>query len=90
MRSLEINAMSACLAVNPVSLHGSLAGEGVFELNHTSVLPWVFTSVQEVDVVPLDVEAAIEAIDLSDGRGRREITEDFSAVILPVVIVKGN
>ena len=90
MWGLEVNAMSACLAVNPLSFHGSLAGEGVLELDHTGVLPWVFTSVQEVDVVSFDVEAAIEAVDLSDGGRRCEITEDFSAVILPVVIVKGN
>ena len=63
-RGVEVDAVCACVALDVGGVHGRLRGRWVLQLTHGSILPWILTTVQEEDVVSLDVEATVEFVGL--------------------------
>lgn len=85
---MEIDTMAASIAFDVCSLHGSLRTKWMLKLSHGCILPWVFTSIQEVDVVSLDIKSTEELIDFSDCWILHEITEDSMAVVVPIIHIQ--
>jgi len=86
VRSMDVHAVTTVCAVNVANVAASL-GSRVVELHsHASPLPWIFTSVGEVDVRSRDVQCTVPFV--GRDRPRNDIlTEDCLAVRDPEGIV---
>ena len=60
----EVSAVSTCITLDVVSRHGLLRSVWVSQFPHTCILPWVFTPVQEEDIVASDVQTTIVLVGL--------------------------
>lgn len=87
LRGVEVNAVSTCVTLNVGNSHSLLGRVGVAELAHGRILPWVLATVQEEDVVTLDIEATIEPVGVVS-LGLDLSSEDALAVVGPEVVTK--
>mmetsp|Transcript_34209 Transcript_34209/g.33413 ORF Transcript_34209/g.33413 Transcript_34209/m.33413 type:complete len:214 (-) Transcript_34209:187-828(-) len=62
MRSAKVHTVSAVITINVNCSHSRLSGR-IVDGSHGSVLPGIFSSVGEHNVLPLDIQASIHGID---------------------------
>ena len=62
LRSMEVDTVSARVAVDVVSVHRFLRSCWVTQMAHGCVLPRVLAAVEEENIVTLDIEAAIVSV----------------------------
>jgi len=82
---VEITAMSTVCAFNIVSSQVLLSVGWVFEISHTSILPWIFNGVDEEDVISSHGSVSVVRVGILNGWWSQFEIECSLAVIDPVV-----
>lgn len=79
---MKVNAMATIGTVNVTVLHVLFLS--TLKLFHTSILPRVFSSIEEINILLLDAGSIIHFINLFPCRAWHSLTEDSLAVISPI------
>ena len=56
---IHVDAMAASITFDVDRLHGALGGGRMLDFGHCAILPRVFTTVEEDDVVAFNVKATV-------------------------------
>jgi uncharacterized membrane protein YeiH len=80
---VEVNTVSAVVAVDVNGLHSSLSSL-ILDLGETGVLPRVFNCIGENDLVTSDVEATIPIVVEVDSGRANGVIKDVLAELKPI------
>ena len=61
---MSVDTMGTRVALDVVGGHGALGSLWVLKLTHGSILPGVFASIKEKDVVTLDIKTSVMGVSL--------------------------